>query len=213
MKTQNARDKFFMSGTEGTGEYFVLLISALGRIGYRLLGFNEYRVRVEPVSKDVVEEMSMHFDQSCWKQPGVEGQQRWSRMVAGGQNLKSALTTAITSMVEVSDTFEINPDAKTWALELIVEAKEEFAQANEASTDVDDVAVDANAVCNEGEAVDNSVGYTAEELTAMTKPKLIAIAKACGLKTRKLNKASLVAAILEPESDENEDNDEIVTEE
>ena len=205
MKTQNARDQWFMAGTEGTGEYFVLLISALGRIGYRMLGFNEYRVRVEPVSGDVVEQMSVHFDQSCWKQPGVEGQQRWSRMVAGGQNLASALSIAITSMVEVADTFDINPDAKMWALELIVEAKEKFAQANEASTDVD---VNDKAVCYEGEAVDNSVGYTAEELIALTKPQLIAIAKACGLKTRKLNKAALVAGILEPESDAAETNTE-----
>jgi hypothetical protein len=125
-------------------------------------------------------------------------------MVAGSENLKAALLQGIRALDAGTGTSDINPDMPDWATELVSKYYKYYTGKKVEQTEV---VADDNAVCYEGEAVDNSVDYTAEELMAMTKPQLIAIAKACGMKTRKLNKAALVAGILEPESDTDEDDE------
>jgi hypothetical protein len=42
------RGKWYMTGTEETGEYVVILSTRLSRVGYRDLQNGYYRIRVEP---------------------------------------------------------------------------------------------------------------------------------------------------------------------
>lgn len=48
-KQKNTESKWYMAGTEGTGEYVVIASSPNGRVGYRLLkNSGSVRIRIEP---------------------------------------------------------------------------------------------------------------------------------------------------------------------
>lgn len=113
------RGKFYMAGTEQTGQYVVLAVGPMGRVGFRDLGGN-YRVRVEPSTRKVVSFMKKHFG-ADWRQPGDGGQFRYSKVVFGEAGCKAALTTALTALgaANARKEVKVNPDAPAWAKELI----------------------------------------------------------------------------------------------
>lgn len=77
--TTKQTDPLFMAGTEGTGEYQVTHTSRRGRAGWRKLGIERMRVRVEPSSAKAAAKMAKHLTRDAgWKQPGDGGQDRFS---------------------------------------------------------------------------------------------------------------------------------------
>ena len=78
-------NKFCMAGTEGTGKYDVWFTCPRGRMGIRVIGESMCRIRVEPRSifglpffaGRLFKELSINRG---WKQPGVGGQIRFSKM-------------------------------------------------------------------------------------------------------------------------------------
>ncbi len=72
-------NSLYMAGTEGTGEYQVTHTSRRGRVGFRELGIERMRVRVEPSSPKAAAKMAKHLTpEAGWKQPGDGGQDRFS---------------------------------------------------------------------------------------------------------------------------------------
>jgi hypothetical protein len=114
------RDKFYMAGTEGTGAYVVPVVTDRGAVGYRSLGGNTYRVRVEPASAEAAASLAAAFPRAGgWKQPGDSGQNRFSTMVyAGLEALKGVIETAVKALKDGATTVESNLDAPTWASDL-----------------------------------------------------------------------------------------------
>lgn len=109
--------KFYMAGTEGTGEYIVVACTALGRVGYRELG-GETRVRVEPSDQQAAEAMAGLFAEG-WKHPDSE-QFRFSRVVCGEEAVTEAVSLGLKAIgAEVQKGVEVNPSAPDWAKALV----------------------------------------------------------------------------------------------
>ncbi len=89
---------FFMEGTDGTGEYRVLMINSLGRIGVRPLNDGHFRVRVEPASEAAAAFIAQHLTwANDWSQP--DGQFRFSKVVNGDDDsLDKAIREAMTAL-------------------------------------------------------------------------------------------------------------------
>lgn len=71
---------WYMAGTEGTGAYKVLAITARGRVGVRKLG-DSVRIRVEPFYQ-CGKVGAVLTAKVGWKQPGDGGQNRFSKVVS-----------------------------------------------------------------------------------------------------------------------------------
>jgi hypothetical protein len=102
MIEQDPESKWYMPGTERTGEYITVGISDLGRVGFRLTG-NYVRVRVEPrpVNESVVpvEELAPSFTRDDgWKQPQVLGEYRFSKMFYNADEAIAAIEGAIKAL-------------------------------------------------------------------------------------------------------------------
>ena len=70
-------DKWYMAGTEGTGQYVVIAVSPLGRVGFRRLN-GETRVRLEPENKKVATEAGMYeIISTGWKRPDWSDKRRY----------------------------------------------------------------------------------------------------------------------------------------
>jgi len=110
--------KFYMAGTEGTGAYLVVLCTDLGRVGYRVLS-TAYRVRVEPADGDAASVLAGAFLPPTWKQPGDNGQNRFSTMVYSGQRLEAVVKTAVAALCTGFGPVEVNPDAPDWAKAMV----------------------------------------------------------------------------------------------
>jgi hypothetical protein len=171
--TQN--EKFYMGGTQGTGEYLVYLITAIARLGVRT--FNPpcghegcpkaYRIRVEPVDgADVADVSEVLTPKRGWKQPGDEGQLRWSKVIPNEPQSLLMLQANITQVLEAIQAdaeSDWNPDAPEWARP---------AEPEEQSS------------------------ITTSDLDGLKKTELIAIARERGLKVSKgARKADIVALI------------------
>lgn len=76
-----------MYGTSGA-TFNVVASFEGGRVGYRSIGTDQYRVRVEPAKGH-----SFEFPKG-WKVPGEEGQNRYSIVVSGLASLLAAISTA-----------------------------------------------------------------------------------------------------------------------
>ncbi len=114
----SGKGEWYMAGSEKTGEYVVIAKTSVGRIGYRDLGDEGFRVRLEPAQdkiKDVAKKLS------DWKRPN--GQQRFSKEVEGGEDeiIESPLYEALKEglMAMMGEEVAINPNAKAWAKELV----------------------------------------------------------------------------------------------
>jgi len=108
-----SKSKFYMAGTDGTGEYAVVAVSVLGRIGYRRLDDGSTRVRVEPFNEDSAAAMATAL--SGWKQPD-KNQFRFS-MAATGNNAVAAMEAGLHALGFPEDV-EFNPAASGWREEL-----------------------------------------------------------------------------------------------
>jgi len=105
-----------MAGTEGTGEYVVLLQTNLGRIGYREVG-GSCRLRLEPRAEGDASIAKILTAAAGWKQPG-NGQDRYSKVVPPGE-LRSVLEFAIRTLGQGGARLEVNPRAPSWTREVI----------------------------------------------------------------------------------------------
>ena len=98
-----------MAGTTSTGEYRVLCHTTLGRLGLRILSGEKIRIRVEPRKGQTIE----LTQKSGWKQPGGNGQNRYS-IVRNRHNYMKVLRTALLALgIEKAESKTTwNPEAK-----------------------------------------------------------------------------------------------------
>lgn len=121
---------FYMPGTEGTGEYIVLAHNARGRIGVRVLegdpmkvtSITAARVRVEPSEgpKVLAQMAEVLSPKKGWKQPGDNGQQRFSTFFEGSSKvLKNRIARAMAALRVDGVKTTVNPDAPQWAKDMV----------------------------------------------------------------------------------------------
>jgi hypothetical protein len=110
-------DKFYMAGTERTGRYLVVLVTGLGRVGYRDLGGGRFRIRIEPASREAGSTLRPSFP--GYKE-GTGGEEyRFSTVIQGGEDgLRSVIANAVKALVP-GGALEVNPAAPDWATELV----------------------------------------------------------------------------------------------
>ncbi len=102
-------NKFFMAGTENTGRYNVLVVTALGRVGVRFLEGERFRLRIEPADTAAAEKLASSFPRDTYKQPGDGGQDRFSMVGYGSAELSKQVTKAVAALV-AGGSVEANPD-------------------------------------------------------------------------------------------------------
>jgi hypothetical protein len=105
-----------MAGTEGTDKYVVIARNSRGdRIGIRPLDDGSIcRVRVEPIDLAAAKELQDNFPVSTWKQPGEDGQLRFSLVTSGDAGIQAVLD-ALDALKAVSDgTLERNRAIQAW---------------------------------------------------------------------------------------------------
>lgn len=119
--------KFRMAGTEKTGKYIVLACTSRGRVGVRVLDGNpdeldtitEARVRVEPGNgTKMLKSMATALSSNDWKQPGANGQHRFS-IVTDGESLPHRLREGLAAIGADTLITANNPDLPGWAAALI----------------------------------------------------------------------------------------------
>ena len=105
----------YMAGTEGSGEYKVVVRTRYGTLGFRDLG-DTVRIRVEPVDDPkVIAKMSTLLTRAAsWKQPGDGGQRRFSIVVSKAM-LANALSVAKQALGVGRLKSRQNPSANTKA--------------------------------------------------------------------------------------------------
>jgi hypothetical protein len=105
--------KWYMAGTEGTGEYQVIARNALGRLGFRSLG-SLIRVRVEPSSDETASQLAESFSRERgWKQPGDNGENRFSCVVTIGDTAVKTVEGALKSL-SAGDRLDRNTKVRYW---------------------------------------------------------------------------------------------------
>ncbi len=82
-KPVSPKSKYFMAGTQNTGEYVTVAQTALGRCGLREYAPGCFRIRVEPTAEGVLSLAAVLTRAEGWKQPGDSGQNRFSICVGG----------------------------------------------------------------------------------------------------------------------------------
>lgn len=104
-----------MAGTEGTGEYFVVVRTYRGRVGYRELGA-AFRIRVEPDHPEDRTALSRTLTRaSGWKQPDA-AQDRYS-IVVSEEQFPNALGLAIRALDPTR--IELNPSVPMLVREIV----------------------------------------------------------------------------------------------
>ena len=88
-------------------KYMVVLRTRLGRVGYRHLD-GSYRIRVEPETVGRAPLARLLTRSRGWKQPGDDGQNRYSTEVQEEQ-LSGALSLAILALEPRGNDAEVNP--------------------------------------------------------------------------------------------------------
>jgi len=121
---------FVMAGTEHTFEYIVVACTSRGRVGYRKLGNESYRVRVEPSNLTEANRLTLAeiFNRPTWKQVGDDYEFRFSTVVSSKEERDSALKLALDALGK--EAREINPDLKPRILAL-VEGKESSTETTQ----------------------------------------------------------------------------------
>lgn len=107
----------YMAGSEGTGEYVVVGRTPRGKVGVRKLNNGQCRIRVEPFGERFIPKMAEDLSSADgWKQPGDNGQNRFSKVTDDlAEDMKTALV-AIGHNDLVSKTNTVLPD---WAAQLV----------------------------------------------------------------------------------------------
>lgn len=89
--------KWQMPGTERTGKYLVPVCAKRGRVGFRLLGAGRsVRVRIEPANQAASDRLAVKLTRAGgWKQPGDDGQDRFSKVFTDQKSAIKAVKQAI----------------------------------------------------------------------------------------------------------------------
>lgn len=88
-----------IAGSEGTNNYAVIAEGRNGLVAVRLVGGSTFRVRVEPSSAAGASSMATRLTRAAdWKQPGDQGQNRFSTVCDGGAELRLAVDEAIKAL-------------------------------------------------------------------------------------------------------------------
>jgi hypothetical protein len=124
-KNSNNSDEFLMVGNKGDGNYTVVAVTELGRVGLCDLGDGSLRIhiRVEPSSQVAASKLALFLtDALGWKQPGNRKQQFFSTFaypVANQRGRQAQMEQALRAVVASAGQFaRINDCAPDWALEL-----------------------------------------------------------------------------------------------
>lgn len=128
-------DIFKMAGTEGTNKFIVVLVTDLGRVGFRdYTGNGSYRIRVEPSCNEALEILNRKFPHAfaglpkpdaprrlAWKRPGDQGQNRFSTEAHSDEELKRALITAFSAVLNNNSECAVSrkPECPEWAKKLV----------------------------------------------------------------------------------------------
>jgi len=110
-------DKFKMVGTEGTGDYVVVVSTNRAKVGYRDLGGGAYRVRVEPLNASAMTTLVPSFPAPDWKQPGEGDQPRFSCVTPDAATMREKVIAAVKAVTRFARVIDVNPDASDWAKE------------------------------------------------------------------------------------------------
>ncbi len=137
METQKKEGKWYMAGTEGTGEYLVLAETEYGRVGIRPLSGGWYRIRVEPSEKGL-SSIKCLSRESGWKQPGQDGQIRYSIMTPSDSFLERRLQ-ALLAIGATRDDLDLRTRRleKMNKAELVELAKKFFPRSNSEETKIE----------------------------------------------------------------------------
>jgi|SRR3989344_6040469 len=125
--------KWYMAGTEGTGEYKVIARGAFGRVGVRLLS-GAVRVRVEPKGVESAKKMTRKL--KGWKQPyGEPGGNlfRFSTVIGYGAEAIKVVETALGVVRRVRLTWNL-PDWEN----LVSKKADESENASQIEDPIDD---------------------------------------------------------------------------
>lgn len=99
--------KKHVAGTEGTHNYIVVGEGANGLVAVRLVSGSTFRIRVEPKNAAGAVAMAPSLSrEGGWKQPGDQGQDRFSIVVQGGGALSDAVKRAVLAAAVESDAQE-----------------------------------------------------------------------------------------------------------
>lgn len=91
--------KKHIAGTEGTHNYAIIAETALGLVAVRILAEGRYRVRVQPADHAAGQLMAQTLSRiSGWKQPGDQGQDRFSTVPTGGAELHAEVSQAVAAL-------------------------------------------------------------------------------------------------------------------
>lgn len=91
--------KKHIAGTEGTHNYAIIAETANGLVAVRILSEGSYRVRVQPADHSAGLRMAQTLTRlSGWKQPGDQGQDRFSTVPQGGAELHKDVSQAIAAL-------------------------------------------------------------------------------------------------------------------
>lgn len=91
--------KKHIAGTEGTHNYAIIAETANGLVAVRVLSEGRYRVRVQPADQAAGVLMAQTLTRlSGWKQPGDQGQDRFSTVPAGGAELHADVSAAVAAL-------------------------------------------------------------------------------------------------------------------
>jgi len=105
----NKDSKFFMAGTDGSGQYVVIALGERGRVGARRLGDDKYRIRIEPVEfdGDLHEEIEEHL-KGDWSHPEDSDHHRFSICSENKVQTLAFISMALKAIGEIE---ELNPEA------------------------------------------------------------------------------------------------------
>ncbi|MGO8749205.1 MAG: toll/interleukin-1 receptor domain-containing protein [Thermoguttaceae bacterium] len=112
-------DLWHMAGAERTGEYVVVLRTRLGRVGYRDL-VDSCRIRVEPEPAGRTQLDRLLTRSRKWKQPGDDGQDRYS-IVVPTEQLPDLLRSAVRALNPRERGAEVNPSVSEWIKQMVRE--------------------------------------------------------------------------------------------
>lgn len=115
MSDQKTTDRWYMAGTDYTGEYRVIAMNDAGKIGVRPLG-NHVRIRIEPCSPEAAQALAGTFSlEQGWKQPDMLNP-RFSLFTTRGEDAVKTVEDALRALAKTGGKLERNTaqDARLW---------------------------------------------------------------------------------------------------
>ncbi len=95
-KTWTDETRFQMAGDADAGVYFVIFVTTNGRVGYRHVGGDNYRVRIEPASKAAADRLALAFTRSDrYQQLGDDCHRCFSKEARSNAELRMILAKVV----------------------------------------------------------------------------------------------------------------------